>query len=451
MTSLSRIFPPALVRALRSPYHFLWAFAAALCYGFPSRGLTVVGVTGTNGKTTVVHALHEIFRATGVSTASVSSLRFKINDAEETNILKMTMPGRFHLQRFLARARRSGCRTVILEVTSEGIAQHRHRFIRFQTGVLTNITPEHIESHGSFEAYRAAKAELFRLLPADGFAVLNDEDPSAISFAAATRAAVVHYGHSHITLPNVAFPVSVREVTPHAIRFAVGDIAFGVPLGGDFNVMNMLAAVAAGLANGIPADRVAAALARLAPPAGRLQYIIEDPFAVVVDYAHTPDALERVYETLSSASSKSLPDRQAGKIPNPKLICVLGAAGGGRDKWKRSELGRIAAAHCREVILTSEDPDDEDPAEIIFEIQSGMTSPAQISKRNLGGPMTKVVLDRREAIREALRDARPGDTVIITGMGAQPWFIARGGKKIPWDEAAIVREKCGSVGVTDNP
>jgi len=426
---IKEFLPVSFIRALRSPYHFLWAFVGALVYGFPGRRCSVIGVTGTNGKTTVVHALHDIFRATGTSIASVSSLRFKINDREEPNLLKMTMPGRFHLQRFLARARRAGCRTVILEVTSEGIAQHRHRFIRFETGVLTNITPEHVESHGSFEAYRAAKAELFRALPAGGFAVLNDEDPATVGFAAATSAAVVRYGHSRIALPGMTFSVSVQEITPRSIRFTVGDIAFGAPLGGDFNVMNMLAAVAAALANGIPADRIAAVLARFQPPAGRLEYIIEDPFAVVVDYAHTPDALERVYETLSSA--------------NAKLVCVLGAAGGGRDKWKRPELGKIAAAHCKEVILTSEDPDDEDPAEIVSEIRSGMISPAQISKRNSGGqvPITKVVLDRREAIRTALQDAQPGDTIVITGMGAQPWFMDRGGKKISWHEAAIVREE----------
>src|SRR3989344_4198652 len=386
LNMVKEFLPVSLMRALRSPYHFFWACAAALVYGFPGRRVSVIGVTGTNGKTTVVHALHDMFRATGAGVASVSSLRFKINDREKPNLLKMTMPGRFHLQRFLAQARRAGCRTVILEVTSEGITQHRHRFIGFHGGVLTNITPEHIESHGSFAAYRAAKARLFRALPQDGFAVLNDEDPSAIGFAAQIRASVVRYGRSRITLPDVAFPVSVREVTPRSIRFTVGDIAFGVPLGGDFNVMNMLAAVAAGLASNIPADRIAASLARFKPPAGRLEYIIEDPFAVVVDYAHTPDALESVYETLSSA--------------NAKLVCGLGGAGGGRDKWKRPELGKIAAAHCKEVILTSEDPDDEDPAEIVSEIRSGMISPAQISKRNSGGqvPITKVVLDRREPI-----------------------------------------------------
>jgi len=443
LNMVKEFLPVSLMRALRSPYHFFWACAAALVYGFPGRRVSVIGVTGTNGKTTVVHALHDMFRATGAGVASVSSLRFKINDREKPNLLKMTMPGRFHLQRFLAQARRAGCRTVILEVTSEGITQHRHRFIGFHGGVLTNITPEHIESHGSFAAYRAAKARLFRALPQDGFAVLNDEDPSAIGFAAQIRASVVRYGRSRITLPDVAFPVSVREVTPRSIRFTVGDIAFGVPLGGDFNVMNMLAAVAAGLASNIPADRIAASLARFKPPAGRLEYIIEDPFAVVVDYAHTPDALESVYKTLSSGNPKS-------EIRNPKLICVLGSAGGGRDKWKRPEMGKIAAAHCREVILTSEDPDDEDPARIVSEIQSGMTSPAQVSERNLGGqddqlPMIKIVLDRRGAIREALQDAKPGDTVIITGMGAQPWFIDRGGKKIPWDEAAIAREELSRV------
>ncbi len=417
---LRRIIPTPIYRTLQPGYHWLLAFLAAVVYGFPSRQLTVIGVTGTDGKTTVVHLLHEILAAAGHRVGSLSSLRFKIIEREEVNYLKMTMPGRFRLEKFLAECRAAGCRYVILEVTSHGIAQSRHRFIRFQAAVLTNISPEHIESHGSFEAYRVSKLELFRRLPVSAWAVLNREDPSSKLFAVGTRAQVVWYARSEIELRHVGHPVRVKSTSPHLIQMEVDSFFLESHLGGAFNVLNILAASATAMTLGVSISAIAHALVKFPGVPGRLEYIAKAPFAVVVDYANTPAAYEQVYATLGA-----------------NLICVFGAAGG-RDKWKRPELGRIASQYCKKIVLTSDDPDEEDPAAIASEILQGIPS------NKLA--IANIVLDRREAIRIALVDSKPGDAFILTGMGAQPWFIEKG-KKIPWDDRAIVREELAKLDV----
>jgi UDP-N-acetylmuramoyl-L-alanyl-D-glutamate--2,6-diaminopimelate ligase len=223
--------------------------------------------------------------------------------------------------------------------------------------------------------------------------------------------------------------VWVLLVEPQRIQLEIENVFIDSALGGEFNVMNILAAAAAAMAFDVSLTAIAQALRDFGPVPGRLEYVQHEPFAVVVDYANTPAAYERVYAALIGENSKF-------EIRNPKLICVFGSAGGGRDKWKRPELGKIASRYCREVILTSDDPDDEDSAAIAREIRQGM-----VSNKNA---IAKIVLDRREAIREGLKSARSGDTVIITGMGAQPWLIVKG-KKIPWDDREIVREELSRI------
>ncbi len=409
--ALKALLPKTLLRL----YHFGLAGLAALIYGFPSRRMMVIGVTGTDGKTTVVHLLHEMLTSAGYRVGSVSSLRFKVNHREELNLLKMTMPGRMRLQQFLAQCRRAGCQFAIIEVTSQGITQSRHRFIRFTAGVLTNITPEHIEWHGSFARYREAKMELFRALPPRATAVLNREDPSSELFAKSTPARVTWYSRREIELGHVSRPVRVFRVDAKSVQLELEGRLLAAPLGGAFNLSNVLAAAATALVFNVPISAIASALENFPGVPGRMEYIQERPFAVVVDYAVTPKALEYVYTALGG-----------------NLICVFGSAGGGRDRWKRPQLGSIAGRFCQAIILTSDDPDDEDPRDITGEIRSGMPADAAAKSR--------VVIDRREAIRQGLHSAKAGDTVIITGMGAQPWLIV-GGRKISWDDRRVVREE----------
>lgn len=422
--------PRRLFLFFQPAYHFCLSFFAALFYGFPSRRLFVIGVTGTKGKTTVVELLHALLEESGAPVASLSSLRFRIGNHEARNERHMTLPGRFFVQRFLYDASRAGCRYAVLEVTSEGIKQYRHRFIDFDAAVMTNISPEHIESHGSFEKYLRAKLDLFWRLCPGAIAVIRSQDPNCHRFSAATAAEKVYYSLGDIMVRDRRWGVRNIEVDEGGIRFQIDDIGFSSLLLGDFNVENILAAVAFGLARHMSLEKIAAGIFRTRAIPGRMEYIPasvktsageQKEFVVVVDYAHTPESLRRVYEAV--------------RPYHASIICVLGAAGGGRDTWKRPEFGKIAAEHCNEIILTNEDPYDENPAAILDEIEAGF------SKIKSPKPRAQKILDRREAIRRALALSKPGDAVVITGKGAEPYIMGPKHTKIPWDDRAVVREE----------
>jgi len=400
MNKLFKVFKPV--------YHFILAYLSVLIYGFPSKKLTVIGVTGTNGKTTVVHLIHHILKNSGIKTGMVSSLQFCIGDKCEKNLLKMTMPGRFLLQKFLRGCVRGGVTHAVLEVTSQGVMQFRHRGIKFDYAVLTNVTPEHIEAHGGFENYRLAKLKFFKYASKNknAIAIINADDPSAGMFSDYTFS--------------------------KKIKYRARDLDYFNPLLGEFNKANVMAAIRIAESVGLKHDQIESALKSFPEVPGRLEFIQREPFAVVVDYAHTPDALKKVYSVLSALNSNS-----KSQNSNSKLICVLGAAGGGRDKWKRPELGKIAAEFCDEIILTDEDPYDENPEDIIKEIESG----AFLILNTKYLIQIQKIMDRREAIKKALSEARPDDTVIITGKGAEPWIMGSNNTKIPWDDCAVVREE----------
>lgn len=433
-----KVIPAWLFARLQPRYHRFLAWLAAQWFRHPSRAMVVIGITGTNGKSTAVEFAHRIFADAGIIPASISSLRARIGDKEERNESGMTMPGRFALQRFLANAKKAGCRVAIIEVTSEGIAQHRHCGIDFDMAVLTNLAPEHIEHHGSFEAYRDAKAELFRSLAASfrkdtdikKTIVVNGDDEHAGYFLQfpADQCVVYHiassahpgksntYSKSHA--PCSTLHAMDTEQSDHGSSFDLEGTRINVQLSGEFNIANALCAAAIARSLGISKEVIKKSIAEIYRVPGRMDYIRKSPFALVVDYAHTPDALEKVYQTLKP------------RIDN-KLICVLGAAGGGRDKWKRPELGRVASLYCDEIILTNEDPYDENPKEILHQIAQVLTP--RFSRYSF-------VLNRREAIERAIRAAKDGDTVIITGKGAEPWMRMEDGKKIKWDDGEIARE-----------
>lgn len=417
---IKQIIPHRVQAKLQPPYHFLLAFFAALFYGFPSRRLYVVGVTGTNGKTTVVELIHSILEENGVKVASLSSLRFLVGRAETSNNLKMTMPGRFFVQNFLHKAVRQKCAYAVIEVTSEGIKQFRHRFINFNAAVVTNVAPEHIEAHGNFEKYLRAKLDLFWRLPKGGLAIINRDDPNWQRFSASTGAQKIFYSKNGIDNGDkIEF---IRNVNyKNGVSFDIGSHTIASALEGEFNFYNICAAMSFGFSKHISLEKLLRGIARVTGVSGRMEYIKKEPFAVVVDYAHTPDSLQKVYKTL--------------REPGSKLICVLGSAGGGRDKWKRAEMGKIAAEFCSSIILTNEDPYDEDPEAILKNISSGVPHGANVTKK----------IDRREAIGFALRLAGPGDTVIVTGKGAEVWIMAANGSKIAWDDRKVVREELEKI------
>ena len=344
--------------------------------------------------------------------------------------MKMTMPGRFVIQRFLRQAKDAGCTHFVLEVTSEGMLQNRHRFINFHTAVFTNLSPEHIERHGSFENYKRTKGKLFQA--AKKVHVINADDehaPSFLQFPAQQKS----FYSLELSLPKLGLGVPKPSLGRNVradekgIRFEVDGIEFCLNLLGVFNVSNALAAIAVARSQSISLQVCSKALEKMEVVPGRMETVVRDPFHVVVDYAFTPAALGKVYQTLKTTR------RQNSGQANYRLICVLGAAGGGRDTWKRPVLGKIAATYCDRVIVTNEDPYEEDPEKIIREVQGGTQGKGEI------------ILDRREAIRAALSEAQPGDIVVITGKGSEDSIAVQGGKKIPWDDREVVREEIDKI------
>jgi UDP-N-acetylmuramoyl-L-alanyl-D-glutamate--2,6-diaminopimelate ligase len=406
-------------RFLLKIYHYKLALLGALLYGFPSSKLIVFGVTGTNGKTTVVDFMARIFEEGGFKTASMSSIRFKIGEQEWENKLKMTMPGRMKIQRFLRQAIKAGCTHAVLEVTSEGIKQYRHKFINFTGAVLTNLTPEHIETHGCFEKYRACKEELFKT--AKEVHIVNIDDDNSQYFL--KHEAGKKWGYS-LKNPNDQFSMAkFQKIYADNIqnsingeRFLINGVRFELNLLGEFNIYNSLAAVCAGLSQGISLEKCASALSKIKAEPGRMEIVSKEP-TIIVDYAHNPGALEQVYKNVLNF-----------KPQNSRMICVLGSCGGGRDKWKRPVLGKLAADYCDKIIITNEDPYDDAPMEIINAVAQGV------------GARAEKISDRREAIKKAVGLAKSEDIVVITGKGCEPWMCVANGKKIPWDDRKIARE-----------
>lgn len=408
-----RIIPSPVFRFFQPAYHYLLAFFAAAAYGFPSRKIKVIAVTGTKGKTSTAEILSAIFEEDGLKTAILGTLRFKINDKEEPNLLKMTMPGRFFVQRFIKEALKNKCDYVLVEMTSQGVQQFRHKFIALDALIFTNLAPEHIESHGSYEKYKQAKLEIAKALSKSKkrprTLVVNKDDKEAGDFL-------------RIPVDN-ALTYSLADAEPHkthekGIEFTLENETVSSSLLGQFNIYNILAAATLAKNYGVSINVIKKAVARLAGIRGRMEQVeAGQNFQVIVDYAHTPDSLEKAYKAL------------AGK----KLICVLGNTGGGRDKWKRKVMGEIADKHCATIILTNEDPYDEDPIKIVEEMKEGIKkTPCEI------------IIDRREAIRKTIALGREwGDksAVIITGKGTDPYIMGPNNTKIPWDDRAVAKEE----------
>jgi len=396
----------------RSTYHYLLAKIGSIIYRHPSNKLFVVGVTGTKGKSTVIELINAILEGAGKRTALLSSVRMKMGRESRLNLTGMSMPGRFAIQRFLSEAVDKGNEFAIIEVTSQGVLQHRHRFIDFGAAVVTNLEAEHIEAHGSFEDYRASKIKFFRDVGLHSERhlktfLINSDCKDNQFFADAVR------GKGRIIFYN---------------KKDVSELRIKTRLIGDFNLENIAAAIAFARSLNIDWDIIKQAIEAFDGVPGRLEFIQRVPFSVVIDYAHTPDSLEKVYYTLHD-SAKLGKKKNVGIKPG-KLICVLGSAGGGRDVWKRPVMGKIASDHCDSIFLTNEDPFNEDPNRILDDIEQGIPEDYKgIRKR---------ILDREEAIRMAIKSAKKSDTVIITGKGCEPYMRISRGKRIPWNEKEIV-------------
>lgn len=411
---IKSLLPKRILDWLLPRYHLALAYLGSVYYRHPSREITVIGITGTKGKSSVTEIVSTLLTAGGYQVASASTIRFQIAGKERRNLMKMTMPGRFFLQSFLRDAVAAGCTHAVVEMTSEGARLNRHRFIAMDTLLFTNLSPEHIESHGSFAAYKAAKleiaAQLARSKKPDKVVISNMDDPHGQDFLETDVPNQIGYSLQDLTLHSL-HKDSISLVFPQATIRA--------PFIGLFNVYNVLAAIKYARFLDISWETIESALRTHPPIQGRVERFTTPinaikPLTVVVDYAHTPDSLQKLYEA----------------FPDERKVCVLGNTGGGRDTWKRPEMAEIAERYCEKIILTNEDPYDEDPEKIVADMYHGITDTEKV----------QIIMDRRSAIAHAIEHAPAHSLILVSGKGTDPYIMGPRGTKTPWSDAVVVQE-----------
>ncbi len=436
---IKKILPQSTLNFLLPFYHHFLALFSSWFYNYPSDKMIVIGVTGTAGKSSTCYYIAQILEHAGWAVGMTTTTLFKIKNKEWLNDKKMTMVGRLQLQKTLAQMARAGCQCAIVETSSEGIKQFRHVGINYDILVFTNLYPEHLEAHGGFENYKQAKGKLFASL-ADSknktglkvkkTIIINLDDQFADYFLSFDSEEKIGYSTAEFIKTNLK-----------------------INLLGNYNQSNVAAALAVVKALNLPQP---ADLSFLKPLPGRLEFIENNlNIKIIVDYAFEPQAIEKLYSVTKD-------------IPHQKIVHILGSTGGGRDKARRPILGSLAARQADVVIVTNEDPYDEDPRAIIKEVLQGA---ADFLLKEFGSPKdvenfkfsisnfktilnfsvlnnTKTlyaVLDRRAAIALALKLALPNDLVLITGKGAEQAMCVADGKKIPWDDRQVVREELARI------
>lgn len=426
---IKKIIPNNLLKKLRPIYHGALALFAHWYFGRPSYKLIVVGVTGTNGKSTTVNLAAKILQEAGIKTGFTSTVNFGLPTGERMNDLKMTMPSGWVLQKWMAEMVMAKYQAVVLEISSEGLNQNRHLGINFDIAVFTNLTPEHIEAHGSFENYKLAKSKLFASLNSESgiknhgiqkTIVANLDDKYGEYYLSFHSEKKITFG---VNNPKADLSAINVEYASSGVRFMIHNSSLMLHLKGKFDVYNSLSAIAVAQSLGISLDVCKKALEKIEVISGRMEVLQEKPFLVLVDYAPEPYALKALYETIN-------------QWPKKNVIHVLGSCGGGRDRARRKILGEMAGKASQVVIVTNEDPYDDDPMEIINEVASGAES---IGKK-YGENLFKIE-DRREAIKKALSLAKEGDLVLVTGKGAEQKMAVANGRYIDWDDRAVIREE----------
>jgi UDP-N-acetylmuramoyl-L-alanyl-D-glutamate--2,6-diaminopimelate ligase len=434
---IKNLFP----QKIKNIYHLSQAGLANLAYGFPSKNLKVIGVTGTNGKTTTCQMITEILEEAGHKVAMASTINFKLGEKKWINKTKFTTLSSFQVQKFISEAKKSGCRYLVLEVSSHSLDQYRVAGIKFHTAVITNITREHLDYHKTMTGYRLAKIKLF-----------EDAKVSIVNLDMEKPEEFLEFGeekYGYSTKISNKIPNASREIKKViAEDIALGaentrykitaftengkDTNFKLNLPGIFNVENALAATCVGISENIDLETTEAALEKLKGVPGRMEHVVNNKgIEIIVDYAVTPDSLKKLYSHISKMKNKSA-----------KIISVFGACGE-RDRGKRPIMGKIVGACCDFVIVTNEDPYREDPQQIINEIFSGVVS-INGEKNRTSYKEEKIncwrIVDRREAIKKALALAGPGDVVVVTGKGAEE-TMAIGKKRIPWNDKKVILEE----------
>lgn len=415
-------------RFLKQSYHWFLAILAPVIYLFPSNKLIVIGVTGTNGKSTTVNLIAQMLENLGEKVALSSTVNFKLARIEWLNDKKMTMLGRFATQKFLSQAVKNNCAYVVVETSSQGIEQFRHLGINYDVVVFTNLTPEHIEAHGGFEFYRAAKEKLFQHLSHSKHKTINNKKVEKIIIANADDVETERLKRYQVdkfltyAVENHAdYKPENLNLENGLVYFELKNIKFKTNFLGKFNAYNILSSLACVESLGFSLEKINSENLKGVP--GRQEFInTKSNFQVMVDYAPEPESLKQLYQALKN-------------LKYNKLIHVLGSCGGGRDRARQPILGKMAGEFADIVIVTNEDPYDDDPQEIIDNVSGGAIQAGKEPHVSL-----YKILDRSRAIHKALSLANDHDLVLITGKGAEQYICSKNGSKIPHDDRAVVKE-----------
>ncbi len=430
---------PKKIRNLR---HWWLAWYGAYKFGHPSHELMVIGVTGTSGKSTTVFFLRQLLERAGYRVGSLSTIDFYIAGENKLNDQKMTMLGRYATQQYLREMVDKKCDIAIVETTSEGQLQYRNRYIAYDIMVLTNLYPEHIEAHGSFENYKQAKLNIFRRAasynprkniekPMPKTFVVNGDIEQALEFLHTGKAEKYAFGKEMYRVKNDVsadhqYWLTETKTDKHGISGVLNNYILQAPMFGLHNLMNIAAAVTAARALGVDWKTLQEAVKNLHNAPGRNEFISEADvygFKVIVDYAFEPKAVSALYEVVDLLK------------PN-RVIHVFGSTGGGRDVSRRFSVGELVGQKADVCIITDEDPYDDDPHAIMNDVASAVRQTGKTDDDDLF-----MVADRREAIAKALQMAGAGDLVLVTGKGSEQAMVVAGGRKIPWDDRQVVREE----------
>ncbi len=417
---VKKLIPIKLFRRIEPFGHLIEAVVANIWYGFPSRGMHVIGVTGTNGKTTTTFLIHKMLHNAMFKVGMLSTVAYGAGNDINPQIEHITTAQAGKLQKRLRDFKRAGVQWVVLESSSHSLAQYRTWGVPYEIAVVTNVTNDHLDYHGTFDNYLEAKRRLFTLASKNGrkLGIVNADDPNADKFAASTPRSV-SYGINGGELQAKNIKLAVDHSTYQVDGGEeVYDIRINIP--GEFNVSNSLAAVAVGRELGLTKGQIERGIAALDGVEGRMTVVNEgQKFTVIVDFASTSDAFDRFFRSVRT-------------VAKGKLIAVFGSAGR-RDEVKRAVQGEIAGQFADEVILTEEDDRDVDGNQILQQIAEGSKKAGKVIDNNLF-----LILDREKAIKFALERAKPGDTVVLLGKGHEK-TIERADGVHPWNEIEITR------------
>ncbi len=428
---VKKFIPGGLFVAIEPYGHLAEAVALNVMNGFPAKGLKVIGVTGTNGKTSTSYMIHRMLFEAGYKVGLMTTVAYGVGDDIRPQIHHMTNVTVGELMARLKWMKAQGVEWLVLETTSHALAQNRVWGVPYSVAVMTNVTHEHLDYHKTFERYRDAKAKLFKLAGANSkglrIGIVNADDPSAAHFSAAVPREIT-YG-----IDGGALRATDIHPTPEDSTFTANyderQLQLKVNIPGIFNIANALAAAATGIAIGLTDKQIEKGISALKGVEGRMTNINEgQDFSVIVDYAHTPDSFEKLFKDLRPVVSEM----------GGKLIIMFGSAGR-RDETKRAVQGKLAGEYADEVIITEEDDRDIDGYDIMEQIAAGAKKAGKVQERDLF-----LIHDRTEAIQFAVRRAGKGDTVLLLGKGHEK-TIERANGENPWDEIGTAHQAVKSL------